>query len=454
MRAAIYTRISLDQTGEGLGVERHFEDCSALAESLKWDVVQHYSDNDVSASKGVRRPQYEAMLADIEAGKIDALICWHADRLHRSPTELERFIEVVEKARTEIRTVRSGTLDLSTSSGKMVARILGSVARQEVDAMADRRKRANDQKAASGAWQTSRRPFGYTQDGKPFEPEATALRTAVADVLAGMSVRQVAREWNAKGLRTATGGNEWRSTSVRRVLKNPRYAALRVHRGEVVGAGTWEPLIDPDAHRGIVAYLDDRKRVGAVAFERKWQGSGVYICNVCKARMVVHVDMNKRRSYKCPDNHVRRQGEALDAFVDSLVIGRVSMPDAIALVQKRAEEIDVAGLQVERQALMARSNQVASLLGRGLMDGPQFETANDEIRILIDAVDEQLASARQRSPLMDLLLAGDDVVEVWEEKSADLRGKIIDELMTVEVCKSDKGLRRFDSKFIEVTWKN
>lgn len=453
MRTAIYTRISLDQTGEGLGVERHFEDCSALAESLNWEVAQHYSDNDISASKGLRRPQYEAMLADIEAGKIDALICWHADRLHRSPTELERFIEIVEKAGTEIRTVRSGTLDLSTSSGKMVARILGSVSRAEVDAMSDRRKRANDQKAASGIWHTSRRPFGYAPDGQPLEPEATAVRVAVDDVLAGMSVRQVAREWNAKGLRTTHGNNEWTSTSVRRVLKNPRYAALRVHRGQVVGAGKWEPLIDPDAHRGIVAFLDDRNQTGSVAFERKWQGSGIYVCDVCKQRVVVHVDANKRRAYKCPQNHVRRQGEALDKFIDDLVIGRVSMPDAVAMVKRHADEVDVAALQVERQGLMARSRQVATLLGRGVMDGAQFETANAEIQTLMDAVDAQLAAARQRSPLMDLLLAGDDVVEVWGSKSPDLRGKIIDELMTVEIRRSDKGLRRFDTSFIEVTWK-
>ncbi|WP_260456925.1 recombinase family protein [Rhodococcus qingshengii] len=196
MRTAIYTRISLDQSGEGLGVERHFEDCVALADSLNWKVAEHYSDNDTSASRGLWRPRYEEILADIEAGKIDALICWHADRLHRSPTELERFIAIFEKAGTEIRTVRSGTLDLSTSSGKMVARTLGSVARQEVDAMSDRRRRANDQKASAGTRQASRRPFGYTLSGDLLEPEAGAVKAAVADVLAGKSIRQVAREWN------------------------------------------------------------------------------------------------------------------------------------------------------------------------------------------------------------------------------------------------------------------
>ncbi|KDQ03219.1 serine recombinase [Rhodococcus qingshengii] len=446
MRTAIYTRISLDRTGEGLGVERHFEDCSALAKTLNWEVVEHYSDNDISASRGLVRPRYEDMLADIQAGKIDAVIVYHADRLYRSPLELERLIAIF--ANTEIRTVKSGTLDLTTYSGRMVARILGSVARAEVDAMSDRRKRANDQKAASGLWIASRRPFGYTIDGELLEPEATAIREAVQSVLSGMSVRQVAREWNAAGLRTAHGGQEWKSTSVRRVLKNPRYAALRVHRGAVVGSGQWPAIIDVDAHYGIVAFLDDPKRSSSLGFERKWQGSGVYRCGVCDERMVVHVDANKRRSYKCPQNHVRRQGVALDELVDGVVIARLSMPDAAVVLQ--SDEIDVAGLQVERDSLQVRAEQIAGMFGSGAMDAGQFEAANAALQLQVDRVDAELGKARMGDPLVELVLAGGRLVEVWEGKSPDLRGKIIDALMVVRVHPSDKGLRRFDPRFIEI----
>lgn len=47
-RAAIYTRISADQTGEGLGVQRQRDDCLALADGLGWDVGARYDDNDWS----------------------------------------------------------------------------------------------------------------------------------------------------------------------------------------------------------------------------------------------------------------------------------------------------------------------------------------------------------------------------------------------------------------------
>lgn len=164
--------------------------------------------------------------------------------------------------------------------------------------------------------------------------------------------------------------------------------------------------------------------------------------------MVVHVDANKRRSYKCPQNHVRRQGVALDELVDGVVIARLSMPDAAVVLQ--SDEIDVAGLQVERDSLQVRAEQIAGMFGSGAMDAGQFEAANAALQLQVDRVDAELGKARMGDPLVELVLAGDRLVEVWEGKSPDLRGKIIDALMVVRVHPSDKGLRRFDPRFIEI----
>ena len=71
------------------------------------------------------------MLADIKAGKINAVIAWHPDRLHRPPLELERYISVCEKHGVENQTVYGGMWDLSTPSGRMTARVSRSVARYE-----------------------------------------------------------------------------------------------------------------------------------------------------------------------------------------------------------------------------------------------------------------------------------------------------------------------------------
>src|SRR5437588_10523727 len=97
-RAAIYCRISLDRAGAGLGVTRQEQDCRALAERLDWPVVgKPYVDNDVSAYSGKPRPQWQRLLGDIESEAVDAVICWHVDRLTRSPRELEDVIELADR---------------------------------------------------------------------------------------------------------------------------------------------------------------------------------------------------------------------------------------------------------------------------------------------------------------------------------------------------------------------
>src|SRR6478609_4559422 len=177
MRAAVYTRISEDHTGQGLGVTRQLEDCTALADRLGWDVVARFDDNDISAYNGKHRPGFEALLDAMKRGEVDALICWHTDRLYRSMKDLERLIEIADVAGVQIRTVNGGDLDLSNSSGRMLARILGSVSRQESEHHAERRKAANLQRAAAGEWcATGNRPYGYTKTGEPLEPEASLLR--------------------------------------------------------------------------------------------------------------------------------------------------------------------------------------------------------------------------------------------------------------------------------------
>ena len=215
MRAAIYVRISDDPTGRQAGVTRQQDDCAALAERLGWDVAATFSDNDISAYNGKRRPGFEAMLAALRNHEFDAVICWHTDRLYRRTKDLERLVDIADAV--QIRTVTAGDFDLATSTGRMVARILASVAQQESEHHAERRVRANGQKAAAGVWETSYRPFGYTRDGKPLEPEASMVRGAVTDIFSGKSLRSIAKAWNQTGV-TTTRGATWAPQRHRQVV--------------------------------------------------------------------------------------------------------------------------------------------------------------------------------------------------------------------------------------------
>ena len=131
---------------------RQIADCERLAADLGWVVHDTYVDNDTSAWSGKARPEYLRLCEDIKAGTVDALVVWHADRLHRHPRELEDFMALCDGAGdVAIRTVTAGELDLSDSTGRAVARILGAVARKESDDKSARIRRKHAELAMKGA---------------------------------------------------------------------------------------------------------------------------------------------------------------------------------------------------------------------------------------------------------------------------------------------------------------
>jgi DNA invertase Pin-like site-specific DNA recombinase len=87
IRADIYARISSDREGDNLAISRQLADCEQLVERNGWQVVERYVDSDISAYSGKPRPEYTRMLEEIEAGVVEAVLVYHADRLHRHPRE-------------------------------------------------------------------------------------------------------------------------------------------------------------------------------------------------------------------------------------------------------------------------------------------------------------------------------------------------------------------------------
>ncbi len=237
-------------------VERQERDCRELASSRGWTVVAVFVDNDVSAYRKKPRPGYRSLLAALEDGEVDSVVAWHADRLHRSPTELERYIDVCEPRGVVTRTARAGELDLATASGRMVARQLGAVARYESEQTAIRTRAGKADAASRGAWSGDQRIYGYevvplteraldSSALRVVEVEAAVVRDAARRVLAGESLRSVARSLNEAGHAT-TRGRPWTGSALRKVLLRPATAGLRASAGEVVGKGQWEPLLDED----------------------------------------------------------------------------------------------------------------------------------------------------------------------------------------------------------------
>lgn len=457
-RAAIYCRISHDKTGAGLGVERQEQDCRELAARLGWSVVEVFCDNDLSAYSGKRRPRYQAMLQAIRAGRIDAVLAWHTDRLHRSPIELEEYISACNDAR-EVPThcVRAGTLDLSTPSGRMLARTLGTLARYESEHRGERVAAAVLQRAQIGDRSGGPRPFGYEDDGVTVrEPEAVAVRAAVQSILAGASLRSVARELNATGLTTSMKARAWDAPSVRALLLKPRNAGLRQHQGQVIGLASWPAIVEEEQWRAVVAILTDPARRTSPSDARvKWLGSGIYRCAGCQ-RPSLRVSTAGRGipCYRCPGQrgttgHVVRIAAPLDTYIEAIIVERLARPDAIGLLRPAAPEVNLSALRATANAARARLTEIAEMLGDGELTRAEAQIARSRATARLEQAEAEIAAATATSPLAGIVDTPDPAA-VWAGLDIGRRRAVLDCLMTVTVLPITRPRPGFDPTTVRI----
>lgn len=194
---AIYARISLDRTGQALGVQRQVEECRERCRSLGWPEPKIYSDNDISARSGKRRPSFERLLHDVQSGYVDGILAWHLDRVLRRVVDLERVLDAIESQRSAIPVVflQAGEIDLTTPSGRLLARILAAVAANEGDVKSARLSAQRAQAAQSGQ---AHGPLGYGYDDlrRIIPEEAEVIREVAQRVIEGGTLYSIASDLN------------------------------------------------------------------------------------------------------------------------------------------------------------------------------------------------------------------------------------------------------------------
>lgn len=449
LQAAAYCRISDDRTGEGLGVGRQRADCLALASSRGWDLTT-YVDNDVSAYSGKPRKQYAAMLDAMRAGQVQAVVAWHADRLHRSPRELEEFISVVEAHGVVVETVQSGQVDLSTPSGRVVARTLGNFARYESEHKAERVKRALAQRAEQGKAH-GRYAYGWTHAGRIKASEQTVVVEAATRIVEGDSLRGIVADWNARGV-PSPSGKPWGKTMLRHLVTRERNVALLVRHGEVVGPGDWPPLLERDLWDQARTVLTDPGRRTSTSSAAVHLLSGIARCGVCGGPM--RAGMNRTTpSYRCAERScVARNRAPVDELVTAVVLARLALPDALHLGSpERRDEVRQA--TAEADGLRARLNVAADDYADGKIDAEQLERITARLR---PKLDRARAASRvvDDTPLLAGLVGAADMPAVWDGMALSRRRAVVDLLLSVRVLRGRRGAREFDPESVEIAWRS
>lgn len=421
MRAAIYTRISRDELGDGLGVQRQEADCRAVCERRGWTVSRVYTDNDISAYSGRRRPHYTALVEAIAGGAIDVVVAWAPERLHRSPRELEDFLELLERTGCIVETVKAGAWDVSTSHGRLVARMLGEVSRAESERTGERVSRAHQQAKANGRW---RGPIPYgmrasTQPGLPVPAPERAL--IVRDILAraqrGDALTKIAKDLNSQGI-LPRRGTAWTHTGIARLIACPALGGLVEVDGELHEAA-FDGIVSPEEWRSARAALRRRPR-GERSRPRDVLSllGGILTCDEHETTCFAGGNGATRLYGSSVPGRcfVSMSRGAADAVVTHLVIERLRLPDAADLFRPHPDTVALDGQIAERRQ---RREEFADLVADGLLSAG---TARPRLAAIAEALAE-LESRRSPTliPTEDLI----DPAAAWETWTTTQRREII-----------------------------
>ncbi len=270
LRCAVYTRKSseegLEQAFNSLHAQR--EACEAFIKSQRhegWTCLpQSYDDGGLFGAT-MDRPALQQLLADIQAGKVDVIVCYKVDRLTRSLADFAKIVEIFDAKGVSFVSVTQ-QFNTTTSMGRLTLNVLLSFAQFEREVTGER---IRDKIAASkqkGMWMGGVPPLGYRAlDHKliVIDSEAETVRHVFRRYAALGSVRLLRDELAAQKIRskrwTSAAGRSWGGKPLARgalylMLQN------RIYRGEIVHKdqsypGEHMPIIDQELWDEVQAKL-------------------------------------------------------------------------------------------------------------------------------------------------------------------------------------------------------
>lgn len=144
LRIGLYCRVSTDMQSN----ENQLHELRAYCAAKGWTDVTVYQDSDISGSK-TSRPQFDRILADAKAKRIDLVMVWRFDRASRSTVHLLNLMNDLREWGVDFVSLRE-QIDTSTAAGKLMFTLIAGFSQFERDIISDRTKAAMRRLKAEG----------------------------------------------------------------------------------------------------------------------------------------------------------------------------------------------------------------------------------------------------------------------------------------------------------------
>jgi site-specific DNA recombinase len=239
MNIAIYVRKS-KFTDKGESIDNQIQYCKTYGDSHLLHIPDKnyiiYEDEGFSAATSMR-PKFQLLLQDINAHKIQMLMCYRLDRITRKVSDFSKTLELLEQRNVGFISATEN-FDTSTPMGKAMIYIASVFAQLERETTAERVRDNMLALSKTGRWLGGLPPMGYTskeiiyldsdfREKKlyqliPAEKDLKTVSLLFDKYLELGSLSAVESFCLLNGITTQKGGCFYKS-SIANILENPTY---------------------------------------------------------------------------------------------------------------------------------------------------------------------------------------------------------------------------------------
>ena len=262
VRCAVYTRKSTEER-----TEQEFTSCHAQREAAeayiksqaheRWLCLPDPYDDGGFTGGNMERPAVARLLADIDAGKIDAVVVYKVDRLSRSLLDFAKMIVTFEQHHVAFVSVTQ-QFNTATSMGRLILNVLLSFAQFEREIISERTRDKIAAARRKGKWSGGHPLLGYDVDAHTKkllinEEEAMRVRAIFLLYLEHQALMPVIMELERRGWLNkrwltrrghARGGRPFTKPRLYELLRNVVYIG-KVRYKQEVHPGEHAAIIDP-----------------------------------------------------------------------------------------------------------------------------------------------------------------------------------------------------------------
>lgn len=228
LRVAAYCRVStlMEQQESSYEAQVGYY-TEKIKSNPNWKLAGIYADDGKSATSTRKRADFQAMIDDCMAGKIDIVITKSISRFARNTVDSLTHIRKLKEKNIAVYFEKEGINTLE-GSGELLITILSSQAQEESRNISENCRWGIVRRFEDGKVIVNHSKFmGYTKDKDGnliiVPEEAEVVRRIFRLFLEGNSSYRIKQILEADGIRTATGNTVWQATVIDKMLVNEKY---------------------------------------------------------------------------------------------------------------------------------------------------------------------------------------------------------------------------------------